>query len=66
VQSSADQLVAITNDILETSRIEAGQVMINAPPLNLAEAVYLIADAIRPPLASKQQTLTIDLPPDLP
>jgi PAS domain S-box-containing protein len=65
VQSSADQLVAITNDILETSRIEAGQVTINARPLNLAEAVHLIADAIQPLLASKQQTLTIDLPPDL-
>jgi len=66
VQSSADQLVAITNDILETSRIEAGQVMINAQPLDLVESVHLIADAIRPLLDGKQQTLMIDLPPDLP
>jgi PAS domain S-box-containing protein len=66
VQSSADRLVAITNDILETSRIEAGQVTINAQPLNLPEAIYLIADAIRPLLARKQQNLTIDLPHDLP
>jgi PAS domain S-box-containing protein len=66
VQSSADRLVAITNDILETSRIEAGQVTINAQPLSLTEAIYLIADAIRPLLARKQQHLTIDLPQDLP
>lgn len=66
VQSSADRLVAITNDILETSRIEAGQVMINAQPLDLAEAIYLIANALRPLLARKQQNLTIDLPPNLP
>jgi PAS domain S-box-containing protein len=66
VQSSADRLVAITNDILETSRIEAGQVTLNAQPLNLSEAIHLIADAIQPLLASKQQNLTIDLPPDLP
>jgi PAS domain S-box-containing protein len=66
VQSSADRLVAITNDILETSRIEAGQVTLNAQPLSLTEAISLIADAIRPLLARKQQNLTIDLPPDLP
>ena len=66
VQSSADRLVAITNDILETSRIEAGQVMINAQPLDVTEIVQPIADSIRPLLARKQQTLTIDLPPDLP
>jgi PAS domain S-box-containing protein len=66
VQSSADQLVAITNDILETSRIEAGQVTINAQPINLVESIYMIADAIRPLIASKQQALAIDLPPDLP
>jgi PAS domain S-box-containing protein len=66
VQSSTDRLVAITNDILETSRIEAGQVTLNAQPLNLAEAIGLTADAIRPLLAGKQQHLTIDLPHDLP
>jgi PAS domain S-box-containing protein len=66
VQSSADRLVAITNDILETSRIEAGQLMLNTQPLNPAEAIYLIADAIRPLLARKQQHLSIDLPPELP
>jgi signal transduction histidine kinase len=51
---------------LETSRIEAGQITLNAQPLSLSEAIYLIADAIRPLLARKQQNLTIDLPPDLP
>jgi PAS domain S-box-containing protein len=66
VQSSADRLVAITNDILETSRIEAGQVTLNAQPLNLPAAIYQIADTIRPLLARKQQNLTIDLPHDLP
>jgi PAS domain S-box-containing protein len=66
VQSSADRLVAITNDILETSRIEAGQVTLNTQPLSLTEAISLIADAIRPLLARKQQNLTIDLPQDLP
>jgi PAS domain S-box-containing protein len=66
VQSSADRLVAITDDILETSRIEAGQVTLNAQPLSLSEAIYLIADAIRPLLARKQQNLTIDLPRNLP
>jgi PAS domain S-box-containing protein len=66
VQSSADQLVSITNDILETSRIEAGRVTINPQPLNLVEAVHLIAGAIRPLLAVKQQTLAIDLTPVLP
>lgn len=66
VQSSADRLVAITNDILETSRIEAGQVTLNAEPLDLTETICLTADAIRPLLAGKQQSLSIDLPRDLP
>jgi PAS domain S-box-containing protein len=66
VQSSADRLVAITNDILETSRIEAGQITLNARPLSLSEAIALVTDAIRPLLDRKQQNLTIDVPQDLP
>jgi PAS domain S-box-containing protein len=66
VQSSADQLVAITNDILETSRIEAGRITIDAQPLDVAETVHLIADSIQVLMADKQQTLVIDLSRDLP
>jgi signal transduction histidine kinase len=58
--------VAITNDILETSRIEAGQVTLNLQPLSLSESIYLVADAIRPLLDRKQQSLSIELPHDLP
>jgi PAS domain S-box-containing protein len=66
VQCSTDQLVVITNDILETSRIDAGRVKINPQPLDAAAIIHLSADSFGPLLADKQQTLALDLPPDLP
>jgi PAS domain S-box-containing protein len=65
VKTSADQLVAITNDIMETSRIEAGRIALNLQPVVAAEIVYITADSIQPLLADKRQTLTIDLASDL-
>jgi PAS domain S-box-containing protein len=66
VQVSADQLVEITDDILETSRIESGKLRLNPQALTLADAVQTVATSIQLLIAPKEQTLTIDLPSDLP
>ncbi len=66
VKSSADQLVGITNDILETARIELGKIKLELKPLAPARIIRHAVDAIRPLLNSKQQVITVDLPTDLP
>jgi signal transduction histidine kinase len=48
VQSSADRLVAITNDILETSRIEAGQVTLNPEPYSIGAMAQAVMSAMEP------------------
>jgi PAS domain S-box-containing protein len=66
VKSSADQLVEITDDILETSRIEAGKLRLSPQPLTLADVAQTVAVSIQMLIAPKEQTLTLNLPPDLP
>lgn len=66
VKSNADRLVALINDLLDISRIEAGRVELHRAPLDLARLVAEIADSLRPQIAAKQQQLALDFPAGLP
>jgi len=66
VVSCGERLMAIVDDLLDISRLEAGQVQIVPTANPLAPIVQSIATAASPQLAAKQQTLTIELPDDLP
>jgi PAS domain S-box-containing protein len=66
VKVSADQLVEITDDILEASRIEAGKIKLSPQPVEIDEVVHAVALSIQMMTHAKGQTLTVDLPPDLP
>ena len=66
VGSNADRLVALVNDLLDVSRIEAGQVELHRAAVDLAGAVGAAATALRPQLAAKRQTLRLDVPGGLP
>src|SRR6185295_7530957 len=66
VKTSTDQLVTITDDILETSRLESGKVKLKPEPIILGEVAQTVATSIQALLNAKAQTLSLDLPADLP
>jgi PAS domain S-box-containing protein len=66
VQSSANRLVALVNDLLDAERMESGKVKLDLRPIELHQVVQTTADAISPLIASKQQTLRLNVPTDLP
>lgn len=66
VQCSADRLVQITNDMLETARLESGKIKLNLHTVRLDQLLPSIARALQPLVSDKDQRLTIDVPADLP
>ncbi len=62
VRNNAGNLVALINDLLDISRIESGKVELHPATVDVAPLVRGVAGALRPQLAGKQQSLTLDLP----
>jgi PAS domain S-box-containing protein len=59
-------LLALINDILDLSKIEAGRLDLERIPLDLPQLVEGAASMVAPTLTAKGLTLSIDLAPDLP
>lgn len=66
IWTSGDHLLRIINEILDLSRVEAGQLTVSPEPLNLARIVDLCAQMMRPDADAAEVTLTSALAPDLP
>jgi signal transduction histidine kinase len=66
VKRSADRLLALINELLDLSRIEAGKVELHRSPVDLGAAIRAVAASLRPLLESKRQRLTVDVDPALP
>ena len=66
VSQSGEQLLAIINDILDLSKIEAGKLEIENIPFDLGEVVESAVDLLAPGMAAKGVELTCYLAPDLP
>jgi PAS domain S-box-containing protein len=66
VRDSTDREVALVNDLLDLSRLEAGHVRLAQLPLDLVPLLGRAAAALRPQLAAKRQCLAMDLPCALP
>jgi PAS domain S-box-containing protein len=66
IQRSGEALLQVINDLLEISRIEAGQVEVDARPFELRTVV---ADSVKPfvlPAQHKQLAVTVAVAPDVP
>lgn len=61
ISKSSNHLLSLINDVLDMSRIESGNVSIDAKPENLAEILHGLKDIILADINAKQLELFIDV-----
>lgn len=66
IRVSTDRLVDLVDDLLEITRIEAGQVAIEVRALVVGDVVRAAAALLAPRIEAREQTLAIELPGELP
>ncbi|NCU21602.1 response regulator, partial [Candidatus Falkowbacteria bacterium] len=66
IRDSAESLLALLNDALDFSRLEAGRLTLDVQPLALAPLLARTLDPFRPEAARKGVALTLTLASDLP
>ena len=65
VLGSARHLLELINDVLDISKIEAGQLEVHAQPFDLMQSVERVAASVLPMAAKKGLALNHTLPPDI-
>jgi signal transduction histidine kinase len=66
IQRNGKHLLGLINDVLDLSKIEAGQLTLSFADYSLKEMVQSVFTAIEPLASEKGLTLKIELPADLP
>lgn len=66
VQSSSQTLMAILNDILDYSKIEAGKIDLEKNPVDIDQLIRSVLDLFRPRARSKQINLCYKIADDVP
>jgi signal transduction histidine kinase len=66
VQQSGRHLLDLINDVLDISKMEAGQLTLSLNEYSMAEVVYTVSTAVESLAVEKGLALTVDLAPDLP
>jgi signal transduction histidine kinase len=66
IDRSSQRLLAITNNLLDLTRIEAGRIELDLQRINLLTLVENVATELQPRISAKKQILTLDAAPDLP
>ncbi|MFV0422569.1 ATP-binding protein [Oleidesulfovibrio sp.] len=65
-RKSGQTLLALLNDILDYSRLEAGKLSLEELPFNLHELLHMIVDMHMPQAESKGLALKLNIAPDIP
>jgi signal transduction histidine kinase len=65
VSESAEHLLALINDVLDISKIEAGQLKIASEPFDLRPVLDKVARTVRPMAEAKHLGLHLDIAPDV-
>ncbi len=65
VQGSARHLLELINDVLDISKIEAGQLKVRAEPFDLRASLERVTALVKPMADTKNLTLTVMTPPPL-
>ena len=66
INSSAEALLTIINDILELSRIESGRLTLEDAPFNFATGCEEVCELLAGRALEKKLRLELDYPPDVP
>jgi signal transduction histidine kinase len=66
VQNSGRHLLALINDVLDLSKIDAGQLTLSLDDYSMAEVMQTVSTAVEPLAAEKKLALRVAIPPDLP
>lgn len=64
VSASADHLLALINDVLDISKIEAGQLTLALEPVDVSAIVQKAAGIVRPDAEAKHLVFEVDVAPD--
>lgn len=65
VFNSSEHLLALINDVLDISKIEAGQLELAAESFELRKSIERVADTVRPLAEQKGLQIDIDIAPDI-
>jgi len=66
VRQAGDSLLTLVNDLIDLSRIEAGQLELTSKEFNLADVMEGVVNMLRLEAGRKQLVFTLELSPDLP
>ena len=65
VRGSARHLLELINDVLDISKIEAGQLEVRAEPFDLPALIERVTASVKPLVEKKGLALTTNIPPEL-
>jgi signal transduction histidine kinase len=66
LRSNGRHLLGLINDVLDLSKIEAGQLTLSLDDYSLSDVVYGVVSAVEPLAAEKRLTFKAEVAPDLP
>ena len=66
IQANGKHLLGLINDVLDLSKIEAGQLVLSLGDYSLKDIVQTVYSAVEPLAADKKLAFKIEVPPDLP
>ena len=66
IDSNGKHLLGLINDVLDLSKIEAGQLTLSLAPYALKDVILNVFSAVEPLASGKGIALKVDVPPDLP
>jgi GAF domain-containing protein len=66
IESNGRHLLGLINDVLDLSKIEAGELSLALADYSLKEVVHTVYTAVEPLASEKKLAFKIELPPDLP
>jgi signal transduction histidine kinase len=66
IESNGRHLLGLINDVLDLSKIEAGELSLALADYSLKEVVHTVYTAVEPLASEKKLAFKIEVPPDLP